>query len=95
MYFWISLLIVYLGISFFIDIGKLPDFFRHLWNFIPFGLGMYLIYRTKMKQRVGYVETLENKIDNLASRYEQLKYTKIVQKLEDVESRLAALEGKS
>ena len=94
MYFWIILLLLYIVLSFFIDIGRLPGFFRHLWNILPFGLGMYLIYRTKIKQRVGYIETLEAKIGKLADRYEQLRYTKILEKLEKIESRLAKLEGK-
>jgi len=94
MYFWMILLIVYVLISFFIDVGKLPYFFRHLWNILPFCLGMYLIYRTKVKQRVGYVETLETKIDKLADRYENLRYGKVLEKLEAMEARLAALEKK-
>lgn len=94
MYFWIILLVVYILISFFIDLGKLPLFFLHIWNILPFCLGMYLIYRTKVKQRVGYVETLESKIEKLADRYENLRYTKILQKMESLEARLTALEGK-
>jgi hypothetical protein len=94
MYFWIIILLVYALISFFIDLGKLPFVLRHVWNILPFALGMYLIYRTKMKQRVGYVETLESKIEKLADRYENLRYSKVVEKLEALEARLAKLEKK-
>ena len=95
MIFWSTLLVVYILISIFIDTGKLPSvYLRHVWNFIPFALGMYFVYRTRIKQRMGYVESLESRIEELATRYESLKYNSIAQKLQAIEARLLQLENK-
>lgn len=94
MLFWSVLLIVYIILPFYIDIGKLDILFRHIWNFIPFILGMYLIYRTKMKQRVGYIEKLEDRVGELADRYENIKFNTLHERFEAMEKRLITLEQK-
>ena len=94
MLFWCILLVLYLIISFFIDIGKVPFVLRHICNFIPFALGMYLIYRSKTKQRVGNIEKLETRVEELADRYDGLKFTSILDKIKEFENRIAALENK-
>ena len=95
MIFWSILLVVYILVSIFIDTGEIRfSYLRHVWDLIPFALGMYFIYRTRIKQRVGYVESLESRIEELANRYENLKYNKIAQKLQEIEARLVQLENK-
>jgi cell shape-determining protein MreC len=95
MIFWSLLLIVYILLSFFVDIGKLPGgYVRVVLDLVPFAFGMMLVYRTRIKQRVGFVESLETRIEELANRYENLKYNKISQRLQEFEARLTQLESK-
>jgi hypothetical protein len=95
MVFWSLFLIVYILLSFFIDIGKIPGtYVRPLLDLLPFALGMLLVYRTRIKQRVGFVESLETRIEELANRYESLKYNKIQQRMQEFEVRLAQMESK-
>jgi len=95
MFLWCLLLVILALFSYFTDMGKLPfETFRHLLNFMVLGLGVYLIVRTRLKQRVGYIETLESRVGELASRYEGLKFNKFTSKLDEMEKRIAQLEGK-
>ena len=94
MFIWCLLLLVYILISYFIDIRTLPFLLRHLWNLVPFVFGFYLIYQSKKKQRIKYRETLESRVAELDDLYEGLKYNTLNEKLTAIEERLIKLEGK-
>ena len=45
-----------------------------------------------MKQRIGYIESLENRVGELADRYDGIKLNKVLSRIEGIEKRLAQLE---
>jgi len=95
MFLWLLLLIIFAMFSYLTDIDKLPfSVFRHFLNLIALGFGIFLIVRTRLKQRIGYVEKLEDRLSDLASKYEGLKFSQLISKIEDLEKRVNQLEGK-
>ncbi|MFH0921297.1 MAG: hypothetical protein V1913_13170 [Fibrobacterota bacterium] len=82
-------------LSFAIDSGMLPYIiFRHLWNVLILGLGIFMLLRIKGKENQGLLEHLEIQINDLFSRIEKKRTDTIWNKLDEMERRLRRLEGK-
>lgn len=96
MIFWCVIITLFSFLSFAIDRGDLPyDYFRHLWNFILLGLGIFMLIRVKSKESEGFLERLENKVNDLSYRIEDKKYEKIQTQLNELELRIKKLEKDS
>jgi hypothetical protein len=95
MIFWCLILVVFGFLSYAIDGGMLPYYiFRHLWNVLILGLGIFLMLRIKGKENQGLLEHLEIQINDLYSRIEKKRTDVVWNKLDEIERRLRKVEGK-
>jgi len=95
MIFWCVILIVFAFLSYAIDYGTLPyTVFRHLWNILLLGLGVFLFLRIKGKESQGYLEHLEIQINDLYGRIERKQVDTVWKKMDDLDSRIRELERK-
>jgi uncharacterized membrane protein len=93
MSFWCLILVLFAFLSYTIDQGMLPPFiFRHLWNLIILMVAIILYLRIKNKEKEGYRERMEAKIEEMRTLYENKKFKHMSDKMKELETRIERLE---
>ena len=93
MIFWCIVLLLFSFLSFAIDGGMLPyHIFRHIWNFLLLGLGIFLLLRVKGKETEGFLEHLEVQINDLYNRIEKRRFDVVSKRLDDIDLEISKLK---
>jgi len=93
MSFWCLILVLFAFLSWTIDQDMLPGFiFRHLWNVILLIVSVLMYLRIKNKEKEGYRERIETKIEEMKLLYESQRFKKLSDRVKEIEKRLDKME---
>lgn len=91
-----GLLALFAFLSLLIDLDYLrPHYaFRQVWNLALLSFGVALLYRMRVRMRSGAFEKLQKEYNELKEKSEEQKFVNLRCAIEQLEKRIAALEGK-